>query len=592
MNILVLLTIGLAVFYLGYRFYSRFIANVFEEDDGNPTPAVQFEDDKDYVPSCFGVAFSHHFSSIAGAGPIVGPTVAVLFGYMPVWLWIMFGAVFFGAVHDFTALFTSMREKGKSMAEVARINLGRPGFMLVIGFTTMMILLITSAFLGLTAASLTSLVPVKAMKLDEANTVLKTIAGADGVVRAQIGGIASTSVIVLSACAPLIGWLLYRKKANAWKVAFLAMAIGAISILAGVAFPISLAPKTWMVILAIYVVIAAGVPVWIVLQPRDFMNSFILYAGIGMLLVGVVVGGLTGLTTQAPAWNVAQGDLKLGYIWPFLFFTVACGAISGFHSLVAGGTVSKQASKESHARIIGYGGMILEGVLALCVMLAVASGLDFKTYMSIVWPAQGGANPILAFSLAMGGLLHNALGVPIAFGTVFGILMVEGFVVTTLDTAVRLNRYLFEELWAVLFKNPPAFLRSYVFNAVLAAVLMLYLAYTNTFQLIWPIFGATNQLMAALTLIAVTVWLAVRGKPTMFTLVPAVFMMVTTMTGLVLLFVKTYLPKRNVPLMVADLVLLALACGVAYLATKKLLELRRRGSAPPAEIPPAIAKTG
>lgn len=575
MNILVMLLIGLVIYYLGYRFYGRFMSKVFGENDANVTPAHEFADDRDYVPSPLGVAFSHHFASIAGAGPIVGPTVAVLFGIIPVWLWLLFGAVFFGAVHDFTALFTSMREKGRSLAEVARINLGKSGFLLFIGFTTLMIILVTSAFLGLTAASLTSLVPVTNMMIDGNDTVLKTITGADGVVRAQIGGIASTSVIVLSTCAPFIGWLLYKKNVNAWKVAGLAMVVGLASIVIGVFFPVSLNPKHWMIILSIYVVIAAGAPVWVVLQPRDFMNSFILYAGIIMMAIGVVAGGLQGVTSQAPAFNIAQGDIKLGYIWPFLFITVACGAISGFHSLVAGGTVSKQASKESHARVIGYGAMILEGVLALLVLLTVAGGLDFKTYMSIVWPDKGGANPILAFSLSMGGLLHNALGTPISFGTVFGILMVEGFVVTTLDTAVRLNRYLFEELWAVLFTNPPAWMKSYLFNAGLSAVLMLWLAWTNTFQMIWPIFGAANQLLAALTLIVVSVWLAYRGKPTMFTVVPAVFMTVTTMAGLVLLLVKTYVPKGNVPLIVADLVMLALSVGVAWVSIKKVMELRK-----------------
>ena len=591
MNILIPLVIAAAVYFLGYWFYSPFMSKVFGENDKNPTPAVQFNDDKDYVPSKLGVAFSHHFASIAGAGPIVGPTVAVLFGYIPVWLWLIFGAVFFGAVHDYTALFTSMREKGKSMAEVARINLGKPGFLLFIGFTTLMILLITSAFLGLTAASLTSLVSLKDMRISEGDTVLKTLVGKDGVVRAQIGGIASTSVIVLSCCAPVIGWLLYRKKANAWPVAFTAMAIGLASIAIGVAFPISLDPKTWMVILTVYCFFAAGVPVWIVLQPRDFMNSFILYAGIAMLAIGVLAGGFTGVSTQAPAFNLAQGELKLGYIWPFLFITVACGAISGFHALVAGGTVAKQASKESHARVIGYGGMILEGVLAVLVLLTVSSGLDFGTYLNIVWPAKGGANPVLAFSLSMGGMLHKAMGVPMAFGTVFGILMVEGFVITTLDTAVRLNRYLFEELWAVLFKNPPAFLKSYFFNAALSCALMLWLAYTNTFQLIWPIFGASNQLMAALTLVGVSVWLAARGKPTYFTLIPAACMMLTTVTGLALLLVRTYIPKGNVPLIVADVLLMLLAIGVAVLAIRKLSELRKRPAAP-SELPPAIAKAG
>src|SRR5512133_1285144 len=230
MNILIPLVIAAAVYFLGYRFYSPFMSRVFGEDDRNVTPAVELNDDKDYVPSKLGVAFSHHFASIAGAGPIVGPTVAILFGYIPVWLWLLFGAVFIGAVHDYSALFSSMREKGKSMAEVARINLGKPGFLLFIGFTTLMILLVTSAFLGITAASLTSLVSLKDMRIGEEGTVLKTIVGKDGVVRAQIGGIASTSVIVLSVCAPIIGWLLYRKKAAAWPVAGLAMIIGLASI--------------------------------------------------------------------------------------------------------------------------------------------------------------------------------------------------------------------------------------------------------------------------------------------------------------------------------------------------------------------------
>lgn len=579
MNILVLLVIGLTVFFLGYRFYGKFMSNVFGENNANVTPAHQFKDDKDYAPTPLGVAFSHHFASIAGAGPIVGPTVALLFGVIPVWLWLILGTVFIGAVHDYTALFTSMREKGKSMAEVAKTNLGKLGFLLFIGFTTIMILLVTSSFLGLTAVSLTSLVPIKDMMIREGSTILRTVTGADGIVRAKIGGIASTSVIILTFTAPLIGWLLYRRKVKVWKASVLAIIIGLLTITVGLLFPLSLDPKVWMIILSIYVVIAAGVPVWIVLQPRDFMNSFILYIGIALLLIGVIGGGLTGISIQAPAFNLAQGNLKLGMLWPFLFITVACGAISGFHALVAGGTVSKQASKESDARKIGYGGMVLEGILALVVLLCVAGGLKFDTYMNIVWPATGAANPILAFSLSMGNLLHNALGLPITFGTIFGILMVEGFVVTTLDTAVRLNRYLFEELWGILFKKVPAFLKSYLFNSLLSAALMLWLSWTNTFQVIWPIFGTANQLLAALTLIAVSVWLAARKKPTLFTLLPALFMMLTTLASLIMLLKDKYLPSGNVPLIVTDLLLLVLSAGVIYLAIKKLFSFKSSSTA-------------
>lgn len=570
MNIFLILLFSLVVFYLGYRFYARFISGIFGADDNNVVPSKKFSDGKDFVPTRLGVAFSHHFASIAGAGPIIGPTVAMLFGVIPVWVWILFGTIFIGAVHDYTALFTSMRESGKSMAEVARTNLGKAGFLLFIAFTTVMILLVTSAFLGLSATSLTSLVPVKDMMIDPSNTVLKTITNGDGVVMAQIGGISSTSVIILCLFAPIIGWLLYKKNVNAWIVTVLAIIVCVISITVGVFFPVSLPAKQWMIILSIYVVIAAGIPVWVLLQPRDFMNSFILYIGIAFLIIGVAFGGITGMSTNAPLFNIAEGNAKVGCIWPFLFITVACGAISGFHSLVASGTVSKQISKESDAIKVGYGGMVLEGILALLVLLALAGGLDFETYTSIVYPAKGGSNPVLAFALAMGNLLHNAIKLPIAFGTVFGILMVEGFVVTTLDTAVRLNRYLFEELWTILFKKVPALLKSYIFNAVLASALMLWLSWTNTFALIWPIFGTANQLLAALALIAVSAWLSQRHKPTLFTLIPAVFMVVTTICSLVILLINVYIPKMKYALIVTDVLLLALSFGVIYIAVRKI----------------------
>ena len=569
MNIAAPLLLGLIVFYLGYRYYGRLLSGIFGENDDNTTPAVALKDDVDYVPTPLGVAFSHHFASIAGAGPIIGPVAALIFGYAPVWAWIILGTVFFGAVHDYTALFVSMRENGRSVADVANNYLGRFGFFLFISFTIIMIVLVTSAFLGLTAVSLTSMVPLKHLALSGGSCLLKTVS-VNGVQSARIGGIASTSVIFITLFAPLIGWLLYVKKIKVWIASVAAVIICVLSVAVGLTFPISLDPQKWMIILSIYVVIAAGVPVWLVLQPRDFMNSFILYAGILMLLTGVIGGGFGGLTLHAPAFNLAQGSDKLGLIWPFLFITVACGAISGFHALVAGGTVSKQAERESHARKIGFGAMILEGIMALVVLLTIAGGLKFDTYMSIVYPLQGKSNPILAFALAMGTLLHNAIKVPVSLGTVFGILMVEGFVITTLDTAVRLNRYLFEELWAIIFTRVPRIMKSYLFNSLLSAALMLWLAKTNAFMVIWPIFGTANQLLAALTLIAVSVWLAYRGKPTLITLIPAAFMMVTTLASLYILLVNNYLPAKNMPLIAADLLLMILSVGVIYIAIRRL----------------------
>lgn len=571
MNIALLLLAALPVFYLGYRFYGGFISGTFAADDSAPTPAVALKDGLDYVPTKLGVVFSHHFASIAGAGPIIGPTVAVVFGYMPVWLWVVLGCVFIGAVHDYTVLFVSMREKGRSIADIANGTLGKFGFFLFISFTIIMLLFLTAAFLGLTTISLTSMVPLENMKMAAGQTILKAVAGADGITRVQIGGIASTSVIIITLCAPLVGFLLYRKDYPVLPISVLAVVLTILSVWAGVRWPLSLDPKTWMIILTIYCVLAAGLPVWLVLQPRDFINSFFLYLGMIVLFIGVVGGGWSGLALQAPAFN-AGGAQAIGDLWPFLLITVACGAISGFHALVAGGTVSKQVSKESHARVVGYGGMLTEGFLAVLVTLTVAGGLDFKTYMDIVYPADPAvlSNPVLAWSLAMGTLLHDAIGAPVSAGTVLGILMVEGFVVTTLDTAVRLNRYLFEELWAMLLKDPPALLRSHVFNSILSAALMLLLCYTNAFKLIWPIFGAANQLLAALGLIVVSIWLAARKKPYLFTLVPALLMMAMTLYALYLLLFEKYLPAADYHLAAAAVALMALAIGVIVLSVRRL----------------------
>jgi carbon starvation protein len=250
---------------------------------------------------------------------------------------------------------------------------------------------------------------------------------------------------------------------------------------------------------------------------------------------------------------------------------VACGAISGFHALVAGGTSSKQVSKESHVKKIAFGGMLLEGLLAIGVMIAVGCGIAFGDYVNIAFPTAVGvkANPILAFAVSVGGLLDKALGIPPIYGTVFGILMVEGFVITTLDTAVRLNRYLFEELWQVIFKKVPKIMRSYLFNALLCVVFMYFLAYTNAFAAIWPIFGSANQLLASLALIAVSAWLAKRKKTAWFTIVPAIFMMVTTIYSLLSLLINKYIPKNNIALSVTDILLIILCIGVIYLAVKK-----------------------
>ena len=577
MNVLILVAIGIPLLWFVGEYYSRYIAKNLGVDDSRVTPAVELQDGVDYVPSKPWVVFTHHFASIAGSGPILGPTIAMVYGWLPAWLWVVMGGIYFGAVHDFTGLFVSMREKGKSMAEVSKSAMGKTSFLLFIGFTLAMIILVTSAFLGLTAQALTSIVPLSAMKVEAGKTILQTI-NVNGVPNARIGGIASTSVFVMTFFAPIIGYLLYVRKIKVVYGSILAFIVAVASIAIGVYYPVNIDTHVWMIILAIYTFIAAGIPVWIVLQPRDFTNSFVLFFGMAALIIGTISAGFAGVQAMAPATNVAAGSATNGLIWPFLFITIACGAISGFHVLVAGGTVSKQVTKESHARNIGYKGMILESTLSILVIAAVSSGIDFKTYMSVVWPVGAAGNPILGFSLGMGGLLHQGLGIPMSAGTVLGILMLEGFIVTTLDTAVRLNRFLFEELWNGLFKNPPAFMKSYYFNAGLSVIIMLYLAWNNGWKVIWPIFGSANQLLAALALIVVSVWLANKSKKYWFTIVPAIFMIVTTIVSLLILLFKTYLPKGNWPLVITDFILLALSVGVIIISAQKFGNKNKSGT--------------
>lgn len=580
MNAAIPLLVTVALYVLASRFYAGWIARSAGLDATRPTPACSLGDGRDFVPTGAHVIFAHHFSAIAGAGPILGPTMALLYGFYPSWIWILAGAIFIGAVHDFSALFMSVRESGRSMAEIARIELGKTGYILFILFTLMMLVLVNSAFLRATATSLTSMWPLAKLGLSEGQTLLKSVrAGGSGELLGVIGGIASTSVIIITALSPLLGYFLYRRRLP-MKLAYpAAFAASVASIVAGICWPVAFSPETWMVILSFYVLVAAGLPVWLILQPRDFINVQILYGGMILLTVAVLAGGAAGLQISAPSLNLADGASKLGFIWPMLFITVACGAVSGFHALVAGGTTSKQLSTETDVRRIGYNAMLLEGFLAVCVLITVASSLPFDDYRSMVWPEGAGAkaNPILAFSLGVGGLLQRVFSIPTALGSVFGILMVEGFVITTLDASVRFNRYLLEELWNVLFAGRvPRALGHYWVNSGIAVLLMWVLAYFNAFQALWPIFGAGNQLLSALTLIVVSIYLAARGRRMLFSLLPALFMAATTVTALAMLLRKYFL-DRNATLTAAAVFLLCLAVGTAFVALPRLVGALKNG---------------
>lgn len=574
MNIAIVMLVSGMALVLAYRYYSNYISRAVGVDSNRPTPATTRNDGVDYVPTRPLVLFGHHFAAIAAAGPIVGPTLALYFGFVPAWLWIMIGVVFIGAVHDFTALFVAVREGGRSVAEVARKTLGKAGFTFYIVFAIVLCLLVIAAFLQLTAVALTSLLPPDDVSLGATTGGIHLLEH-DGVMKVQIGGVASMSVIIMTVLAPFIGWMIYKKRANLWLITAVALVVSFGSILFGYYYPVTLNPNSWIIIITCYVFFASWIPVWIVLQPRDFVNAQILYLGLASMVVGVLGAGIGGAVINVPAFNLdeAFSAPNLGLIWPFLFITIACGAASGAHGLVCGGTSCKQLSNEKHARLIGYGGMLLEGLLALCVILLISGGMDFEKYKNLVYPAAGASNAPLAFALGLGSVLETGVGLPKVFGTIWGILLLEGFLVTTIDTLVRLSRYLLEEFWVTVLDNPPAWLKSPITNSLLIVAGFLSLTFTNAYLKIWPIFGAANQLLAALTLIAVTAWLAQKAKTYWFTAIPAAFMVLTTLTSLVILLGR-YIRLESWTLLVTNIFLLGLAIGVVTLTFRYFYNLR------------------
>ena len=578
MNIALLLLLSLTALSLGYWIYGRKVSRLLGVDAANPTPATRINDGVDYVPTRPSVLFGHHYASIAAAGPIVGPTLAIFYGVVPTWLWIILGVIFVGAVHDFSVLFVSAREGGKSIAEIARKTLGKKGFLFFVVFAILLSILVTAAFLQLAAVALTSTYHLEGLNLPIDQSMIRSEV-VNGQHYAKLGGIASTSVVVITMLAPLMGFLLYRKNMNIVLMSALAIGITILSVALGFQWPVTLDPTVWMVILSIYMIFAAWLPVWLVLQPRDFINVHFLYIGLFAMFFGVLFSGFQGVVTEAPAFNLGADSISaLGWAWPFLFVTIACGACSGAHSLIASGTTSKQLANESHATPVGYGGMLLEAVLGILVTLCIVGGLGFTEYRSLVWPMDAAGNftagnAPLAFALAVGKTLDNGLGIPTIYGTIFGILVLEGFVITTIDTIIRLERYLFEELWAAMLDKVPSILQNKAFNSALAVGLMMLFGFSNAYQTIWPIFGTANQLLAALALIAVTAWLVQKARKAYFTAIPAVFMVITTIVSLVLLLIR-YIESSHWALAVTDIILIILSVGVVIMTFQYFYKLR------------------
>lgn len=526
MNILVVLLISLVVLAAGYLVYGRWLAKEWGIDPSRKTPAHELEDGVDYVPARAAVLMGHHFSSIAGAGPINGPIQAAAFGWIPVMLWVLIGGIFFGGVHDFGALFASVRNKGQSIGVVISETMGQKAKRLFLVFAWLTLLLVVAAFASIVAS-----------------TFGATNAAGDAIAEPTLSANLSTAMIsvLFIVLAVIFGILVYRKNVSIG----IASVIGCVGIVAIVAIglkfhPITLSYNTWMYVLAVYILIASVTPVWILLQPRDYLSSFLLYFMIIVAVIAVVGAALTGSGhVDMPAFagfvNTTESGVfasSKGTLFPALFVTIACGAISGFHSLVSSGTTAKQIDNERDAMPIGYGAMLIECVVAILSLCAV--GYVFKE----VQAGEIGA-PTAVFATGLSRMLGSFTneGVQNVIYQML-ILAVSVFCLTSLDTATRLARYMFQEFWLNDGETPKdatgfraVLVNPYVATAI-TVVLGIALGLTG-YSKIWPLFGAANQLLAALGLLAVCSWLGSIGRNNKMFFIPMCFMLVVTLCSLI-----------------------------------------------------------
>ena len=515
MNAVLVLVIGCAILIAGYVFYGKWLSDQWGVDEKRVTPAHELEDGMDYVPAKAPVLMGHHFSSIAGAGPINGPIQAAVFGWVPVMLWVLIGGIFFGAVHDFGSLFASIRHKGQSIGEVIAANIGERAKKLFIIFSYLTLILVVAAF---------------------ASIVANTFNGftADGALNHDNAAVAMISLLFI-VMAIVFGFFVYRKGAPL-SVATIVGVIALVACLAiGLNFhPIYLNGTTWMYIIGVYILIASIAPVWILLQPRDYLSSFLLYGMMIVAVVGVLGAGVMGqnLNMEIPAFTGFTDELSsLGTMFPALFVTIACGAISGFHSLVGSGTTAKQLDNEKDARPIAYGGMLIECALALISLCAV--GYIWQEYVG------GLRTPTTVFATGLSRMVATIPGLAASESTVKALLIlaVSAFCLTSLDTATRLARYMFQEFWlkpGQTYKDVTGFKKTLCnpFVATLITVVLGIGLGLGGYSKIWPLFGAANQLLAALALLAVAAWLGNIGKNNKMFLFPMGFMLVVTLCSL------------------------------------------------------------
>lgn len=499
MNAFLLLLAGIVIFFIAYITYGAYLAKKWGINPDLKTPAHTLRDGKDYVPTDAKVLLGHHFSSIAGAGPITGPIIATMFGWLPVYLWIIVGCIFFGGVHDYGALLASIRHEGKSVGEVIRHNINQKAKIMFTIYAFITICLVVAAFLDITAS--TFAVDVNAASAD--------VAAASG-----------TASMIFIALALLFGFFVYRRGVNVTASTIIGVALLVATIWVSDNFPfVALTKVQWQLILVAYIILASLMPVWILLQPRDYLSSFLLYA--------MVVGGVIGLiilrpTVDAPmftSFTPAEGS----FLFPILFITVACGAISGFHSLISSGTSSKQLNTEKDAKLVGYGAMLIEGVLAIVALLSV-----------VAVAGNGEGTPATRFAFGVATFMAS-FGIPLSIGKTFVTLAFASFALTSLDSATRIGRYLIQELGEYTTADgrvKKTFLTNpYIATLVAVAVSVGFTLYGYT--RIWPIFGSANQLLAGLSLLAVAAWIRRRhNRVSWENIIPLVFMFAVTLSAL------------------------------------------------------------
>ena len=510
MNTLVIVLIAAVVLVAAYLLYGRWLAKKWGIDHKAQTPAVKYNDGKDYVPTNGWTVFSHQFSSIAGAGPVTGAIQAAAFGWLPVLLWVLLGGVFFGAVTDFGALYASVKNDGKSMGVLIEKYIGKTGRKLFLLFCWLFTLIVIAAFADMVAGTF------NAYTVKDGVSVL-----ADA---ANTNGCAGTISIMFMVFAVIFGLIQKKFNLSGWKEAVVGLLCVVASFAIGMHFPLILSKDAWSYITFVYIFFAAVLPMWLLKQPRDYMTTF--------MFIGMIAGAAIGLLGAHPTMNlpVFTGftNEKLGTMFPILFVTVACGAVSGFHSLVSSGTSSKTIENEKDMTKVGYGAMVLESllaVLALCVAGAAASQDGT--------PASG--TPFQIFSRGVAGFFEM-FGIPVHFATVFMTMCVSALALTSLDAVARIGRMSFQELFAVDdMKNAKPW-RKVLCNPYFSTIITLLFGFVLTkigYANIWPLFGSANQLLSALVLITLCVFMKVTGRSNKMLFPPMIIMLCVTFTALV-----------------------------------------------------------